>query len=303
MNRLTRRAFLGLGGLATLGVAATASGVIRDTSGEIALREHTLLSRALPKAFEGYAIGFISDIHYGAAVPDEWVIQALGMLAQAKIDLLVFGGDFLWIPDSPSQKTSMLIRNKKIGLDHGAPAVERAYAELAKLVSVLKPRDGAYGIFGNHDHWLGTVAANNFLKHSGIRPLRNESVFVTKGSAKIQIYGVDDYWTGIPLDPKWDQNAEVFRLLLSHNPDYLTGILQNSTRAFDFALCGHTHGGQICWPLVGALYYNVWDQRFRQGLVATENWAVYTGSGLGMVEIPYRINCPSEVAVITLRKA
>ena len=141
------------------------------------------------------------------------------------------------------------------------------------------------------------------MQKYGIEILVNDVRQIRRGTSKITLVGVDDYWTGFPSVPleATKTSPQDVRVLISHNPDYASAILERTEIEFDIALCGHTHGGQIKLPLVGAPHYNVKDLRFKEGLYVHPRGLVYTTRGLGMVELPWRINCPPEVTVLELR--
>jgi uncharacterized protein len=89
------------------------------------------------------------------------------------------------------------------------------------------------------------------------------------------------------------------RLLLVHNPDVHEVL---SARRVDLALSGHTHGGQVRLPLVGApLLPSCYGNKYAQGLVQGPRWPVYVNRGLGTVSPHIRLNCRPEVTILTLR--
>jgi predicted MPP superfamily phosphohydrolase len=87
-------------------------------------------------------------------------------------------------------------------------------------------------------------------------------------------------------------------LLLAHDPRRLTEAASLDVPA---VLSGHTHGGQVVIPGFGAIA----RARFPilQGRGQRGNTAIFVSRGLGTVYVPVRINCPPEVALITLRRA
>ena len=137
----------------------------------------------------------------------------------------------------------------------------------------------------------------------GIDLLINQQRTITREDQTLQIFGVDDFLTGIPSPPPRNTLREGLdtRIIISHNPDYISAILASEPDYhFDLALCGHTHGGQIRLPGVGAVMSQIRDDRFVSGLVTIERKKVYTSRGLGVVGLPIRYNCPPEVTVFRL---
>jgi hypothetical protein len=86
-------------------------------------------------------------------------------------------------------------------------------------------------------------------------------------------------------------------ILLAHDPRRLTEAAAFNVPA---VLSGHTHGGQVVLPGVGALA----RRRFPvlEGLGSRENTSIFVSRGIGTVYVPVRINCPPEVAIVTLKR-
>lgn len=267
--------------------------------------ETTILIKNLPLEFQDYRIGFLSDIHLGAFVPDDWLDHAISSLNRAGIDLLTLGGDYLWIPDTLLSGMFGRIRNEKFSNPLSQDLPDRIYSRVGAITSQIQSRDGIFAVLGNHDRWVAPLICLKSFKEQKIPVLVNETVQIKRDNATLQIAGVDDYWRGIPRNPFGAEEfrPNTFRVLLAHNPDYISGLIASGQAHFDLALAGHTHGGQIKLPFVGALTYNIQDQRFSSGLKQLEGLSVYTTRGLGVVEIPYRINCPAEASVLTLKRA
>jgi predicted MPP superfamily phosphohydrolase len=87
-------------------------------------------------------------------------------------------------------------------------------------------------------------------------------------------------------------------VLLAHEPDFAD--VSASTGYFDLQLSGHSHGGQIVFPLVGALFLPRYGRRYPRGLYRINGMVQYTNRGLGTSHLRFRINCPAEITQITL---
>jgi predicted MPP superfamily phosphohydrolase len=69
------------------------------------------------------------------------------------------------------------------------------------------------------------------------------------------------------------------------------------------ALAGHTHGGQVRLPFIGApVTSSEYGQRFAQGWVHDPVRA-YISRGLGVTAIPVRLLCPAELVILDLLPA
>ena len=262
-------------------------------------------SPRLPEAFDGYRIGFLSDIHYGAWLGDDVLNHIIMTLNSEDLDLLLLGGDYIWIHAPWIEIAFPDIRNTAFsGLSQEAQpgAIMRG---LADFVASIRTRDGSCAVLGNHDRWYATEACLKFLPESGTQLMINQEIPLRRGKSEISLLGLDDYWTGAPRIPAKSASGDdsQFRILLTHNPDLVSEILTAGRCRFDLALCGHTHGGQVKLPGLPAPFYNIYDRRFAQGLVPAGNSLVYTGRGIGVVELPFRLNCPAEITLVTLRTA
>lgn len=301
---LSRRQFLGLSALGTAGAAAAGLG-IKDTTGEFEVIERTVQIPHLPANFTGYRIGVLGDAHLGETFPHEWIERPLRALREAKIDLLCLVGDYVWIPETLGSLSFLGRRNQRFASFTGPALTQKVFDDFCDLTSAIAPPDGKVAIFGNHDHWSGPQECQIAFKRAGIPLLVNAAHRIQRGNQTLYLYGLDDYWTGIPelpaLSPR--EIGKEVRILLSHNPDMISSFSDLPGFDFDLALAGHTHGGQIRLPIVGALHYNIRDHRLAEGLIALPRLQAYVTRGIGVVEFPYRLNCPGDVSVLTLQKA
>lgn len=303
---LTRRQFLTLAPLAIGTAAGLAYTAKRDTTEIFEVNQIRVGIEDLPPSFNDYRIGFVSDIHHGVYLRDEYLADVLSAAQSAKPDLLVLGGDYSWIPETPFQG-SITFRNNKLDSPYRYQSLEAIYHSLNSVLQTITPADGIVAVLGNHDHWNGAKLCISALR-SGKSPPRfliNETLEIRRGDSLLSLYGIDDYWTGAPRIPTAftvRKATNEARVVISHNPDTLSWLLK--VVHFDLGLAGHTHGGQIRLPQpLGPVVRNIEDPRFFEGLVNSGNASIYTTRGIGTVEIPYRINCPGEVTVLNLERA
>lgn len=306
---LSRRTFI-TGAVCGAAASAATGAVYLDLAtstltGDITVEEITLTLPGLSPEFDGYKIAFLTDIHLGIWLPSEWIVSALDLISSKNPDILALGGDYILLKDDPLLAPLKISRNSSfdnLPLKQAAAAI---YREVASIISRYSFRDGTVGITGNHDHWLYfPVFASIFSEFSGIKLLINQTHTVNRKGKELCFFGVDDYLTGIPtwMPPRVPDAHGCTRVLLSHNPDYVSALLRAGRADFDVALCGHTHGGQVRLPGFGPLALQIEDPRLGGGLVRTgSDQYVYTSRGLGLVGLPFRFNCPPEVTVVTLR--
>jgi hypothetical protein len=303
---ISRRSFLAsLFGAGTFGMLPCA---LANTTEDLQTTELTISTEHnAPPSLKGLKIAFISDIHYGEAMSESFLRKALETIANVDPDLLLLGGDYIWIPHSPLHKSTRIIRNSKFTRGSYRFKTEGIMDDFAAITSQIRPRYGTYACLGNHDHWHGAKTCLAALKRHHITPLINESVTIYHNQNPILLGAVDDYLTGFPQLPqdlkqltKEDPSTSPYSILLCHNPSYVIDWFErNQKLPAKLTLCGHTHGGQLRYPgLKITPFCNVSDRRFLAGSFEHEQCINFTSIGLGVVELPFRIACPPEVVVI-----
>ncbi len=265
--RLFMQTVFKLTGLYTRGVKNALS--IRVTSLGFSFRN-------LPEAFDGYRMLFISDLHIDGL--DGLDRQLIEILSRQKVDLCLLGGDYRMEMYGPY-----------------GPVKEK----LVTLVQRINASDGVLGILGNHD----CIEVAPDLEDARICMLINESTMIERGGQTIAVCGVDDphYYHCHDLDRTLkDVPGDAFSILLAHSPEIINSL---GDHPVDLCLCGHTHGGQICLPLVGPVFTHCpVPRQFVSGRWRHNNTLGYTSSGAGSSGVPVRFNCPPEVVVITLTR-
>jgi len=301
---LSRRQFL-TRGLALGGAGALLSGMPRssfDSTEDLEIVQVEIPIEGLARELHGYRIGLLTDIHLGVAIRTDFVASAFSAVLAASVDMLLLGGDYLWIAESSLGKLLQPARSPEfLAPRSDLKRAEAIFRTLASLLPHTPPRDGMFWVFGNHDRWVHPKMAETILGDTSARLLVNEQVEIERGESSILLVGADDYLTGVPRVPhlvRWRKGPTI---LLSHNPDHVGALSERGQLGlFDLALCGHTHGGQIHLPMIGAPLYNVRHHRFGAGLVQENGCSVYTSRGIGVVELPYRIGCRPEATIIRL---
>jgi len=277
----TGRAAIWAGGalLVVTFVGLTAPGIRTSKSGRPA--QVTLASvevPGLPAELDGFRILLLSDTHVGPWTDEAEVRARLRPLGQIKADMVAFTGD--------------LASGEKWGIDTAA-----------SLLDQLAPGGARFAVLGNHEHYLDPRLATTQLTRHGFRVLNNRSETVGVNGRDIWIVGVDDPYTGPSDLPKALSGVptDAFVILLAHTPDIVAKPL--AARA-NLILAGHTHGGQIVLPLIGPLTSNSrYGVRYASGRFSVGRSRLFVTRGLGEVNIPLRVLCPPEIALLTLRSA
>ena len=224
----------------------------------------------LPQALEGLRIGFLTDVHHSAMVPADLVSEAVALLNAEHTDLIVLGGDYVSFAER----------------EYMAPVAER--------LSALAAPHGVFGIIGNHDDERVMPAE---LRRRGVEMLLDDRTSVAIRGAQLELAGVK-FWTKTRAEIGLVVNgAKSPVLLLAHDP---RRVVEAAALEVPGVLSGHTHGGQVVLPLVGALAARKFP--VAEGRLTRQGTEMFVSRGVGTVVVPVRVNCPPEVAVVTLRQ-
>ena len=275
---MDRRKFLKRVALAGLGLGGLgAADALLIEPRWIAIEQVTVPICRLPRELDGLRIVLISDTHCGPWTSPAYVAKAVELANAQFPDLVLLLGDYCH-------------RHRR----YIGPGIE-PFAD-------LEARDGMLAVLGNHDHWEGAPATRRELKRVGATELTNRSAIVSRGAGRIAIGGVDDLWTGQqdPARAFAGVPDDVPRILMSHNPDYAEELPPEVH--VDLMVSGHTHGGQVWLPGLGApLLPSRYGQKYRAGLVRGPRCEVYVTRGVGTISPPVRFLCRPELTVLTLQ--
>ena len=268
MGRRTALKAIAAAGVGT--VTGTVSyGVVYERH-HIGITEADLPVSGLAPPLDGLRIGFVTDIHHSSMVPADDVRTAVDLIASTRPDLIVLGGDYVTWGD-------------------------RAYVgPVAELLSPLTAPYGVFAILGNHDDDRDMPAA---LAAKHIQVLKDARTRLEIRGEGLELAGIR-FWTRKSIDiARVVNRARDTVLLLAHDPRRLDEAVGLDVPA---VLSGHTHGGQVVIPGLGAVARRSFP--VLAGVASRENTWMFVSRGVGTVYVPIRINCPPEVAVVTLRR-
>lgn len=261
---LSRRSFI-LGGIATL------SYLYFDLH-SIAVKRYTITITKLPIEFQGFTILHLTDLHskeYG-----DGQRNLLELINRLHFNVVAITGDLV---------------------DRGSPSTEPAIA----LVKGLHPKP-VFFVPGNHEWWTN-YQIKSPLEDNGVRILENGSFKYARGNSHLWIIGVDDPYLGRDkLDKALSGIVDsVPKVLLAHAPNIFSEAVESN---LDLVLVGHTHGGQVRLPLVGAVIAP------GQGLFPELDYGQLTSGttnmiingGLGESVLPIRFYNRPEIVLVTL---
>ena len=267
---LTRRAALNTllaGGVGTV-IGGAAYGLAYSRHQIQVVRTSVPVS-GLPPALDGLRVGLITDLHHSEMVPMQDVARAASLMMAERPDLIVLGGDYVTWGD-------------------------RSYVvPCSEALGSLQAPFGVYGVVGNHDDDRDMPAA--LISH-GYEVLRDARTTLNVRGEKIDLVGVR-YWTQRARDiSRLTRGAKGTVVLLAHDPRRLS---EAAALNIPLVLSGHTHGGQVVLPAVGAIAAKKFP--VVAGLGRRENTSIFVSRGVGTIYVPYRLNCPPDVSVITLK--
>ena len=162
-----------------------------------------------------------------------------------------------------------------------------------------------YAVMGNHDYVLGPVQIRAELAKASIPLLLNQHIAIERAGQQMWLAGVADPVISQPdLRLALPEQPDGPVILLAHGPDFADTVVADPRGALvDLMLAGHSHGGQICLPIVGALTRPAGAKKYFEGLYRVGAMQVYVNRGIGTVGLPFRLNCPPEISLFTLRPA
>src|SRR5436305_1639994 len=230
----------------------------------------------LPAAFDGFEILHLSDLHIDGV---DGLAEALRpVLNSLRPDVCLITGDYRFEDFGPC---------------------DAVYPQMRKVVRDIRARYGTFAILGNHD--MAEIATE--LEDMGVRMLINEAEAIERDGDALWLAGIDD-----PFDFRTDDLPgtlqqipdRAFTVLLAHTPELYR---QAAERGVDLYLCGHTHAGQIRFPIVGSIRHNAdCPKEYSFGHWTQESMHGYTSAGVGCSALPIRFNCPPELVLIELRR-
>jgi uncharacterized protein len=240
----------------------------------------------LGEAWDGFKIAQLSDLHYDDYFSVVPIRRTVDLIQGLQPDLVVVTGDFI---------TSPFVRSRA-QLIQAARAIEPCAVLLAQMHAPF----GILASLGNHDVSTDPAHISAVLQSHGISVLRNRSVPLERDGGRLWFSGVDDVLTGKPDLKQALKGVPATEpvVLLAHEPDFADYVSHT-----DLQLSGHSHGGQIRIPLVGAPYLPVMGRKYPQGLRKIGPLTLYTNAGIGTIVVPMRLHCPPEITLITLRRA
>lgn len=235
-------------------------------------KEYTIIDKNIPEGFDGLKIVHFSDIHYNRAITLKKIESIVKEINLIKPDIVVFTGDLL---------------------DKDAILTNTDYDELGKILKKINAPSGKYAILGNHDYEKEEENAIKILKNSNFTYLENTyDIIYDKYGNKVFIGGIgsviqnkDDI--DKTLNSLSNKDNISYKIILIHEPDIADKIATGYK--INLILAGHSHGGQIRLPLIGALYTPPYAKKYQNEYYKINDCNLYISTGIGVSTINYRL--------------
>jgi predicted MPP superfamily phosphohydrolase len=277
MSQFSRREFLTVAGLSLAGAVASTSGflALHNEANQAQVFSVTIPVKGLHASLEGFKILQMSDFHLYPYTRPGLIQQAVDLCNTRNADLAVLTGDFVWLQ------------------------VEAIF-ELTAILSGLQTKHGIYAIIGNHDIWTDVKVVRAGFDRQRIPVLMNQGLPISVGKGSFYLAGLDDGQSGHP-----DLQAALTGaspgdpvVLLFHEPDLADEVSLDGRVSLQ--LSGHTHGGQVRLPGIGAFILPYLGRKYDYGLYRVNQMWLYTNGGIGTISVPFRYRCPPEITEIVL---
>jgi uncharacterized protein len=236
----------------------------------------------IPNSFDEMKILQFSDTHLGFQYNVSQFRKLVTKINDLEPDLIVFTGDLLDEPNKFNQIN-----------------------QIVPLLTKLKSPLGKYCIFGNHDHGgYGSEIYRNIMETANFTILLNDSQAIEgNDGSKIYLIGIDDHMLGRPDLAVAQQHVpnNAFKILLSHAPDVADEAAKHQ---IPWQLSGHSHGGQVQIPFLGALITPPFAQNYPEGYYSIgedDPLSLYVNRGIGTTRLPFRFMAKPELTLFTLK--
>ena len=224
----------------------------------------------------GLRVAYASDFHAGPMTHPDLIAGTCEALKAADPDVLLLGGDFV---------------------EHDARHIDW----VAPLLGAVPARAGRFAVLGNHDWWTDARRITGALQDAGVQVLVNRNVRLPEPYEDVWVCGLDDPLGGRPDPTSALRGASGTRILLMHSPSALVEVGDGH---FDFALCGHTHGGQIALPggIPIVLPEGALCRRYARGRHDLDGGrTILVSCGVGCSGLPLRLFADPDILVCDLR--
>ena len=298
MKLSLKPALLAIGAAAFVAILCISYGYFIEPN-RLVVNKSELKIKGWNAAFDGFKIVAIADIHGGSnGASDENLRRVVKDTNAQKPDIVVLLGDYV----SPQSDSAA-------GLDR---RLNMPMSTVADNLEGLTAKYGVFAVLGNHDGFYDDDTVSAELRRIGCTVLRNEIAVIEKDGQKIRILGLNDHmklasWNSFDSDVRKvmaDSGQAGDFIVLEHSPDIFQVLNYYKMLGPDFKLmiAGHTHGGQVWLPIIGApIVPSSFGQKYNRGHIREDGADMFVTTGIGTSIMPFRFLMPPEIAVLTIR--
>lgn len=251
--------------------------------GRLVVKHETIRIDNWPQELDGLRIAVLSDIH-----ADDWFVtdkKLRSIVAETnnlQPEVIVILGDYMASNGHVTRRVE--------------PEV------FAAVLKDLRAPSGVYSVLGNHDWWYSGAKVRQGLEQTGIKVLDNQALQIDVRGTSLWLVGLSDLWT------RPQRVAETVAqvpegqpmIALTHNPD----IFPQVPERVPLLLAGHTHGGQVRFPVIGTVVESSeYGDRYVRGHVVENNHHLFVTTGIGTSIVPVRFGVPPEIVLLTIKRA
>ena len=230
----------------------------------------------IPESFDGLKIVHFSDLHYNRAITLKKVKAIVEEINLINPDIVVFTGDLI---------------------DKDAEITNGEYTKLTSELRKINAKYGKYAVMGNHDYYKDKERIENIYNDSDFKYLDNSyDIIYSKKNEKIFIGGLNTVsYDMADIDKTTEylkEHNDMYKIILVHEPDISDEIVK--TEPVDMILAGHSHNGQVRFPVIGAIYTPPGAKKYYDNYYNINGTKLYISSGIGVSTANYRLwNHPS----------
>ena len=248
----------------------------------VKLVNETISSTKIPTSMNDIKIAFISDIKYHGFMKKERLSTMMETLETAGADIVIFGGDSF----EEQKPDSQTVR------------------EITSLLQNIKAPLGKFAVLGDEDlvSKEAKQKVTTILYNSDFEIITNKKLQIRNGSKdSITLIGLDSMINGNPNVSKPFDNisSDEFNIMVTHCPDIINNNEIN-TKYLDIILSGHSLGGQIYLPLIGALQKSEGADTYSHGKYSINETKLYVSNGLGTVNMDMRLFARPQILIFRL---
>jgi predicted MPP superfamily phosphohydrolase len=234
------------------------------------------------KELNGFKVAAISDIHGGSDFIDEAKLQKVVEMTNAQNpDIIVLLGDYVSQAEGRKSK-----------------ALKMPMETIAENLRGLKAKYGVYVVIGNHDWWFDEAKVRTEFEKVGFKVLDYTSADIDVNGKNVRIIGIEDFWKQKLVNPDLVNavvNDKQNVIGLTHNPD----TFEWTTDKISLMIAGHTHGGQVWLPIIGAPLH-VAKKKYTYGHIVEDGRHLFVTKGIGTSGPPVRFCATPEIAILNL---